>query len=154
MHTTFKAQTPIVVIGTNKQDVAHVGHQLQAETGRELIYAEQLCWAIWAQSSVVKQKKIAQFGSQRLSEIFERSGKFSNQELLQNWIQAGIFSQPELEFMKLQLCNYLLKNFADCIICFGADQVWLMLPEFQNRLEQLFQETDATIIDGYTRRLS
>ena len=86
------------------------------------------------------------FGSTELINLFGKSNKFSNKEFLQNWIRAGVFNQQELEFMKLQLCNYLLKNFPNSVIYFGEDHVLLEHPDFLKRLNQLFNEYNTKVV--------
>lgn len=139
-------KTPIVIIGPNSQEKFNIGKRLQEEANRNFINAEQVCWNIWAQSSVVKQKQMEVFGSTELINLFGKSNKFSNKEFLQNWIRAGVFNQQELEFMKLQLCNYLLKNFPNSVIYFGEDHVLLEHPDFLKRLNQLFNEYNTKVV--------
>ena len=115
-------EKPVVIIGPNSPEKLNLANQLQEKTHRTLINADQLCWDIWTQSSVFKDKKLVVFGSRELVDVFEKSGKFSDKELLCNWIKSGVFEPLELEFMKLQLCNYLLKNFPNSVIYFQRAQ--------------------------------
>lgn len=137
---------PIVLIGPNSQKKLQLANVLKEKNNQELLFSDQQYLDVLSQSSVLQKKKVEMYGSQEVANMFEKSGKFSNKELLYNWLKSGAFNLQELEFMKLQLANYLLKNHSNPIICFDEDDVLLTQPKFLERLRQLFQEHGAKII--------
>lgn len=147
----IKTKTPILIVGPNSQEKVELTKVLSKVTGMKMVNAAELCWDIWAKSSVFKQKRLALFGSPEISRLLSESNKFSNQTFIQNWIRAKVFSQEELEFMKLQLANHLIKNNPNSIIYFDETHVLLELPDFLKRLQKLFSDHNARVV--YARPL-
>lgn len=144
-------ETPILIIGPDHEEKFEFAEQLGKKKGRQVINASEVCWDIWATSAVVTKRQAEVYGSDQVAKIFRNSKKFSNKEFLQNWIRNQVLHPQEIEFMKLQLCHYLVTEFPNSIICLGEDHAWLQQRDFINRLQCFFQETETKVV--YARPL-
>lgn len=144
-------ETPILIIGPDHAEKFEFAEQLGTKKGRQVINASEICWDIWATSAVVTKRQAEVYGSDQVAKIFRNSKKFSNKEFLQNWIRNKVLHPQEIEFMKLQLCHYLITEFPKSIICLGEDHAWLQQRDFVNRLQCFFQETATKVV--YARPL-
>lgn len=142
----IKEAAPILIVGPESEAKYALTNYLAHKCGKEQLHSASLCWNIWAMSSVVKQKKLQLFGSDELGKVLGQSGKFSNHEFLKNWIKGGVFTQQELEFMKLQLLNYLLKENPGAVFCLEESHTFLKQKDFIERLKQLLTEFGAQVI--------
>lgn len=149
-HISKEITGPILLIGPESEGKNQLATYLGKQTGKDCIYAKEHYLDILSHSSILKQKKAEVYGSTEVANLFEQSDKFSNKELLFNWMQSGVFNLAELEFMKLQFANHLIKDNPESIIVFELDHTMLKQPEFIERLKQLFdEEYEAKVI--YTR---
>ncbi|WP_452601348.1 aKG-HExxH-type peptide beta-hydroxylase [Pontimicrobium sp. MEBiC06410] len=137
---------PIIIIGPNSDKKTDLVKALEKQYQKPSITSKELYLAVLSQSSIIKQKKIAIYGSLELVEVLEKSEKFSDVELLQNWLTSGVFNIQELEFMQLQLANYILKNHSGTILNFDEAHTFFKQPKFLDRLHQLFREFNAKVI--------
>ncbi len=139
-HMPKVQKRPLLLIGPESAGKNELATYLTEHTHKNCIYAQEHYLDILSHSSILKQKKVQMYGSMEVANLFEQSDKFSNKELLYNWMQSGVFSVAELEFMKLQFANHILKNNPDTIIVFDENHTSFKQPEFAKRLKQLFDE--------------
>lgn len=141
-----KRAGPLAIIGPSGSGKTKIAKRLGLLSGIPVVSLDEICWDVWWDTSLIKNKLIKIFGSKELIIAIIRSESFCKTELMKNWIKQGFISTPELEVLNLQLAYYALNKFPNTIIDFGAGHCVI---NDRNRLQHLsdfFCKADANIV--------
>ena len=136
---------PWVLIGPAGGGKTTLADRLGAETGKEIVILDQICWEVWWESSIIQRKLLQNFGTSALLQAITQRNGFSKQELLWNWMKQGVISVSELDILKLQLAHFALKTYPTAIIEFGAGFCIFRDTNYLQQLRVLLKEVAAKV---------
>ena len=141
----IKRDGPIVVMGPACKTKSAYVQELSRRIQVPVVDLEAVCWDVWWQTGIIRDKLLKTFGSRELLNMAVNSPSFSKNTLMANWIDTGFINPAELDGLKLQLAAFLLKQTPNAILDFGTGMALIQTPQILQNLKDLLCRAESFV---------